>query len=63
MVKRGMLVICDRCGKEVFVEETEVGRVEQILGKHLCPSCTDLYRNMVNVFFAPEVKRPINLED
>lgn len=70
MVKHGKLFTCERCGKGKFVEDgdflsgenapTDWGKHE---GKHLCPTCTDLYNKIMNNFFAPEVKRPINLED
>lgn len=70
MVKHGKLFTCERCGSVEFVEDggflssegapTSWGRHE---GKHLCPTCADLYHKMLNNFFAPEVKRPINLED
>ena len=68
MVKYGALYVCDRCGKEKFSEQdmrklkydTEY---EEHDGKWLCPTCTELYNKMMNNFFAPEVKRTINLED
>lgn len=65
MVKRGYLFECDRCGKEKFVAEADLAtaQYEAHNGKYLCPTCTELYNKMMNNFFAPEVKRPINLED
>lgn len=61
MIKYGALFTCDRCGETKFVEESAEYRVHD--GKYLCPDCTELYNKMMNNFFAPEVKRPINLED
>ena len=65
MVKKGYLFKCDRCGKEKFVADSDNSRAEYEckVGKHLCPTCTELYNKMMNNFFAPEVKRHINLED
>ena len=65
MVKRGYWYECDRCGKTDFVEDETIrikGYVRKS-DKDLCPTCTELYNKMMNNFFAPEVKRPINLED
>lgn len=71
MIKYGALFTCARCGAKKFaVQEYPMATVEtpatwsDLPGKeHLCPTCTDLYNKMMNNFFAPEVKRPINLED
>lgn len=75
MVKYGKLFICDRCGRERFVpknlykDEYDHPEFEEPVdwmvgnNKNLCPTCTELYNKMLNNFFAPEVKRPINLED
>ena len=65
MVKRGYWYECDRCGKTDFVESADVGNKGYVneCGKDLCPTCAELYNKMMNNFFAPEVKRPINLED
>lgn len=71
MIKHGAIFTCERCGKKKFVERKET----QFVGlrpagwtapdgrSDLCETCTDLYNKMLNNFFAPEVKRPINLED
>lgn len=70
MVKHGSLFTCERCGKTRFMEKGETlsgdnlpvtwGKHES---KHLCPTCAELYNKMMNSFFAPEVKRAVNLED
>ena len=64
MVKYGALFVCDRCGKEKFVERKThlVSEEDEFEGK-LCPDCQELYHKMLNNFFAPEVKRSINLGD
>lgn len=68
MVKYGALFTCDRCGETKFVETAVPVISEDISwgyhdGNILCPTCTELYHKMMNNFFAPEVKRPINLGD
>lgn len=65
MVKYGKQFVCNRCGKEKFVQyETEMpaGWIRLSYNNELCPICADLYNNMLNNFFAPEVKREINLD-
>ena len=69
MIKHGTLFTCDRCGETKFVEvETVVGVTSADIGwgyhdgHQLCPTCTELYNKMMNSFFAPEVKRAVNLE-
>ena len=68
MFELGALVACDRCPVHKFVKAgipspaTEGGWSVKD-DKNLCPTCTELYNKMMNNFFAPEVKRPINLED
>lgn len=65
MVKYGALFTCERCGKEKFVEQSRISAAgyDAKEDRHLCPGCAELYHKMMNNFFAPEVKRPINLED
>lgn len=71
MVEHGALFTCDRCGATQFVADRDIVRREEPpanwskvgVDKHLCPTCTELYNKMMNNFFAPEVKRHINLED
>lgn len=69
MIKYGAVFTCERCGKQKFVEGKD-GEViptpytwASVDRSHLCPDCTERYNKMMNDFFAPEVKRPINLED
>ena len=67
MVKYGAMFICDRCGKTKFVQTTGAVTSEDAGwgyhdGNNLCPDCTELYNKMMNTFFAPEVKRPLDLE-
>lgn len=71
MVKYGAFLTCDRCGKGKFTESREHvicpgsgwSWYDSKSDTCLCPDCTDLYNKMMNNFFAPEVKWPINLED
>jgi hypothetical protein len=57
MRKRGIMYVCDRCGKQIFAEELKVGECDQRglsewgLGmkryhaaKDLCPKCFEEYR-------------------
>ena len=69
MTKNGVLYVCDRCGEQKFVANGEVVTASRVPAgwgktetKYLCPTCAELYNNFLNTFFAPEVKRPINLE-
>ena len=67
MIEKGSLITCDRCPATRFVperckDELQAGWTVQDGDKHLCPTCTDLWNKLRNGFFAPEVKRPINLE-
>ena len=66
MVKNGVLFTCDRCGKEQFIEKSAwcpPGWISPNSNCDLCQDCADLYNKMMNNFFAPEVKRPISIED
>ena len=66
MRQDGTNFTCDRCGKTEF---TTVYGVVLPCGwsnrddKDLCPTCTDAYNTMMNNFYAPEVKRPLELDD
>lgn len=66
MLEYGRMYTCERCGRKKFVKSENMdvpagwGKCER---KELCPTCIDLYHEMMNALFAPEVKRPINLED
>lgn len=69
MEKKGYLFTCGRCGKTEFVEENYVFTSECAVpfcwsehdDKQLCPTCTEAYNNMMNNFYAPVVKRPLEL--
>ena len=70
MVKYGALFTCERCGKEKFVEGYDM--VEwaktpdtwgEVNGKHTCPMCSEILNQMLNSFFAPEVKRSICFDE
>ena len=75
MVKYGTMFVCHRCGAEKFVPDVRAvdtgnwtrgprpGGWANHNNMDMCPTCTDMYNKMMNNFFAPEVKRPINLED
>ncbi len=75
MRTKGYLYECDRCGKTEFrvlstTEECK-GLIISVTPagwsykepNHLCPTCTDAYNTMMNNFYAPEVKRPLELDD
>ena len=71
MKKVGCLYTCDRCGATEFVADTFTHSgidhtpetwTETMDKKYLCPACTDLYNQMINNFYAPEVKRPVELD-
>lgn len=66
MVKYGKQFICNRCGKEKFAQggtDLPAGWIRLYHNNELCPICADLYNNLMNTFFAPEVKRNVDLED
>ena len=75
MRTKGYLYECNRCGKTEFrvISDREdydglpisVAPVSWSFkdSKYLCPCCTDLYNQMMNNFYAPEVKRPLELDD
>ena len=70
MVEYGKMFTCNRCGKEKFVPKPDPMKLVDpppcwgcIDGKDLCPDCNELYNNLLNVFFAPEVKRSINFDE
>lgn len=70
MVKYGALFTCERCGKQKFVEEQDTTvKIDtpntwgEVNGQHTCPMCSEILNQMMNTFFDPTVKRPINLED
>lgn len=67
MMEKGSQFSCERCAKTKFVAEgaknpMPAGWTVQDGGPILCPTCTDLWNKLHNDFFAPEVKRTINLE-
>ena len=71
----GYLYECKRCGSKAFLSlESEQFKDGVSLADcpsgwsfvdydYLCPCCTDLYNTMMNNFYAPEVKRPLKLDD
>lgn len=73
MKEHGVQYTCTRCNKTVFVPDNRKpdahGSYEapmpgdwlSVHGGHLCPTCTDLYNKMMNQFYAPEVKRKVDL--
>ncbi len=70
MKKHGTLFECGRCTRVEFVEDgRDYFGLEAPFGwsfhddKHLCPTCTEAYNTMMNNFYAPEVKRPLELDD
>ena len=71
MKKQGYLFECDRCGETKFCAEDYcyTGFTSYPAGwsmrdeKQLCPTCTELYSQMMNNFYAPVVKRPLELDD
>lgn len=75
MKKQGYLYECKRCGSKAFLSlESDVFKDGVCLTDcpagwsfvdydYLCPCCTDLRNQMMNNFYAPEVKRPLELDD
>lgn len=65
MREEGVKYTCDRCGQTEF---TVFHCVNGPCGwsfhdnKNLCPTCTDAYNTMMNNFYAPVVKRPLELD-
>ena len=69
MLKEGTLYTCDRCNKEQFIETSAIRNSDHMpldwgthKDKHLCPVCAGLYNDAINRFFAPEVRRKLDLE-
>lgn len=71
MRKDGSNFICDRCGHVEFVEGGTIYIGEGGIpfcwsehdGKQLCETCTEAYNTMMNNFYAPVVKRPLDIDD
>lgn len=61
MERRGILLTCDRCGKEDFLEEQETTDPKSkpcrpdgwifAEGRLLCPTCNTAYKSLVDDFF------------
>lgn len=69
MRKKGYLYICARCAEKEFIEDDAPRSGDNLpcgwgmhQDKHLCPNCHGLYNEALNRFFAPEVRRKLDLE-
>ena len=57
MVKSGSILACDRCGKVVFMEDSEdefyvPDGWTQACGKEICPNCSDDFARLLKQFWA-----------